>query len=119
MKRVSVLALLVLLPGCVHFGEAFRHVDSTVLSDAHSATPQEAQNVAVYLGGDAIPAGCERVGLVRAVASVAVVQNLREEAGRLGANAVDLRDLRTESGARSALVADSYWDALALYCPSA
>jgi hypothetical protein len=42
---------------------------------------------------------------------------LRAEAGRLGANAVDLRDFRT-GGATRPEHADPHWDAVALYCPT-
>jgi len=118
MKRALVLVLAVLASGCTHFHEAFQRVDSSMLSHTHRAPPRAAWEVEVFLASDTPPPDCERVALVRALATVSVVETLREEAGRLGANAIDLVDFRHGDGGQP-LIAEDYWDAVALSCPSA
>lgn len=117
MIRSCVLLMLVLTSGCTPFREAYRLVDSSVLSSEYQGKPIAAEDVNVFLASDIIPSECKRVALLRAVPTVTVVNRLRAEAGRLGANAVDLRDFRTTAGTR-AKEADGGWDAIAFYCPT-
>lgn len=118
MLRSYAVLLFFLASGCVPFPGAFRYVPvhSTVLSKDFHGQPLGTEDVGVFLPSDVIPGDCERVALLRAAAGAAVVDTLRAEAGRLGANAVDLRDFRTP-GANRSEHADPYWDAVALYCP--
>ena len=93
--------------GCVH-------VNSSVLSSTYSADPVPAEEVSVFLGEDIVPGDCERVAIVHAAGSDEVMNALREEAGRLGANAIDLRALHSGTEVRKA--SGDHWDALALRC---
>ena len=117
MIRSCLVLMLVLASSCAPFREAYRLVDSSVLTSEYQGQPLAAEDVNVFLASDVVPADCERVALLRAVPTVTVVNLLRAEAGRLGANAVDLRDYRT-TGATRPEQADDGWDAIALYCPS-
>ena len=116
MIRPSLVVALLLASGCAPYHEAFRTVDSSVLSNEFQGYPLDAAEVEVFLATDEVPEDCRRVALLRAVPTVSVVNNLREEAGRLGANAVDLRDFRTGSHSRHDQ-GDVHWDAVALHCP--
>jgi hypothetical protein len=115
--RSCLVFLLLLASGCAPFRDAYRLVDSSVLSNEYQGQPLAAEDVNVFLASDVIPTECRRVALLRAVPTVTVVNLLRTEAGRLGANAVDLRDYRT-TGAIRPEQADEGWDAVALYCPT-
>jgi hypothetical protein len=101
------LILVLLSFGCVH-------VNSSVLNSAYSADPVPAEDVAVFLGEDIVPEDCERVAIVHAAGSDQVMNALREEAGRLGADAIDLRALHSGTEVRKA--SGDHWDALALRC---
>ena len=116
MIRSCVFLALFATCGCTPFHGAFQTVDSSLLAPDPQRQPVAAEDVGLFLANDTIPETCERVALLRAVAWVSVVETLREEAGRIGANAVDLRDYRTGL-ANGREVGESHWDAVALYCP--
>ncbi|MEQ9570223.1 MAG: hypothetical protein RLN75_08555 [Longimicrobiales bacterium] len=118
--RIIVLLPLV-LTACVT-------VSKSVLMD-RSAHPVPREQVYVYLAGDSIPESCERVAILHASGSQdhtnesQMIDKLREEAGKLGANAVHLQtmeDAGTGERVVSALFgtpSDRDSDALALWCP--
>lgn len=119
--RIIVLLSLLLAAACVT-------VSKSVLMD-RSAHPVPRAQVYVYLAGDSIPESCERVAILHASGSQdhtnesQMIDKLREEAGKLGANAVHLQtmdDAGTGERVVSALfgtTADRDSDALALWCP--
>jgi hypothetical protein len=90
---------------------------SSVISHDYMAQPLPAEDVTVFLASDVIPADCSRVAILRAAPTRTVVDVLRREAGRLGANAVDLKDIRGASPTQPVQAA-GHWDAVALYCPT-
>ena len=122
MKPVRVLAVLLLaLTACVS-------VSKSVLQD-RSASPVPQADVYVFLAGDTSPASCERVAILHASGHQdytnegQMLDKLREEAGKLGANAVQLQtmeDAGTGERVVSALFgvgSDRDSDAVALWCP--
>ena len=116
-RLVAVMSFLTVSSGCAHFGEAFQTVDSSVLTSSYAGQPTPLEEVGVLIGDDVSSADCERVALLRAVASASVVDKLRAEAGRLGANTVDLRSFRATPALRSPDTIE-FWDAVALHCPT-
>ncbi len=100
MRRALLLTLL--LVGCVH-------VNKSVLMD-RSAYPLPMMDVSVFLPGDWIPDSCERVAILHASGDYTnesqMLDKLREEAGKLGANAVHFQR-----------ISDGDADAFALWCP--
>ena len=122
MKTLWAMALLALCAGCVT-------VTSTVLRD-RTASPVPEREVYIYLADDEIPEDCERVAILHGSGSqdstneTDMLNELREEAGSLGANAVHMQSME-DSGTGERVVAalfggvtDRDADALALYCPS-
>lgn len=119
MRIIALLPLL--LTACVT-------VSKSVLMD-RSAFPLPREQVYVYLAGDSVPESCERVAILHASGSQdhtnesQMIDKLREEAGKLGANAVHLQtmeDAGTGERVVSALfgtTSDRDSDALALWCP--
>lgn len=115
------LLLLLAVTGCVT-------VSKSVLMD-RSDTPVPRDGVYVFLESDTIPASCERVALLHASGDEDVtdegqmIDRLREEAGKLGANALYLRTMEDPgTGERIASAvfgtsADRDSDAIALWCP--
>ena len=116
MRRSLLMIPALFAVGCVPFGN-FQLIDSSVLTRAYESRPQPGEAVGVFIGDDVPPEACERVALLRAAATADVVDRLREEAGRVGANAVDLRDFRHRSGDVDR-EPDDAWNAVALYCPA-
>lgn len=118
--RITPLFLL-LVAGCVT-------VSKSVLMD-RSATPVPENGVYVFLETDSIPSSCQRVALLHASGAQdytnegQMINKLRSEAGKLGANAVQLRgmeDAGTGERVVSALFgtqSDRDADAVALWCP--
>lgn len=115
------LAVCVVLVGCVT-------VSKTVLMD-RSAYPLPRQEVAVLLATDTVPASCERVALLHGSGPEELTDEgdmwnkLREEAGKLGANAVQIQPIE-DPGAGERIASglfgtesDRDADALALWCP--
>jgi len=91
VKRSTCIALLALsmpLTACVH-------VSRSVLSTAREAQPVPKEQVQVYLPGDPLPSH-ERIAILNtrtdagSFAESELVEKLREEAGKLGANALVL-----------------------------
>ena len=119
MRRL--LLLPVILVGCVT-------VSKSVLTD-RSDRPVPREEVYVFIESDTIPASCERVALLHASGAEdltdegQMIDRLREEAGKLGANAVHLRSMEdpgTGERVASAIFgtsADRDSDAVALWCP--
>ncbi|TFH64354.1 MAG: hypothetical protein E4G90_08255 [Gemmatimonadales bacterium] len=115
------LIVLVLLTGCVH-------VSKSVLMD-RSSMPVPKESVYVFLASDTIPNSCERVAILHASGEQdwtdegQMIDELRSEAGKLGANALHLltmEDAGTGERVVAALFdtqADRDADALALWCP--
>jgi hypothetical protein len=94
-----------------------------------SAYPLVPDQVHVFFAGDEIPESCERVAILLGpgdetfIHEVQIVDELREEAGKLGANAVQLQTM-TDPGtedprvsARSGSNSDRDPGAIALWCP--
>lgn len=119
MRRL--LLVTILLAGCVH-------VSKTVLMD-RSSMPVPKDSVYVYLANDSIPSTCERVAILHASGEQDLtdegdmIDELRSEAGKLGANALHLQTME-EAGTGERIVAaifdtgaDRDADALALWCP--
>jgi hypothetical protein len=122
MARLPALILVAALSGCVT-------VNKTVLMD-RSSTPVPASEVYVFLPEDAIPEDCERVALFDAegeqdmTSEADMLDKMREEAGKLGANAIQIRDVR-EAGTGERIVGAVFdtpverrGNAVALWCPS-
>lgn len=115
------LALCVVLASCVS-------VSKSVLMD-RSAYPVPQQDVSVFLAGDTIPESCERVALLHASGPEGFTDEgdmwdkLREEAGELGANFVQIFAIE-EPGAAERIASEIFdtesdrdADAVALWCP--
>ena len=116
-----VLLLLVAFAGCVT-------VSKSVLMD-RSFAPLPRDQVWVFLATDTVPESCERVALLHASGDEEMtnegqmIDKLREESGKLGANAVLLRSMQ-DPGTGERVVsaffgtnADRDSDAIALWCP--
>jgi len=115
------LLLTLLTAGCVT-------VSKSVLLD-RSMYPVDRQEVRVFLEGDSIPPTCERVALLHASGDEDFTDEgdmwdkLREESGKLGANAVLIHAIE-EPGAAERIASglfgtqsDRDADAIALWCP--
>jgi hypothetical protein len=117
----KVLPVALLVAGCVT-------VSKSVLMD-RSMYPVPEQQVQVLLPGDSIPPACERVALLHASGDEDftdegdIWNKLREEAGKLGANAVLIHDIEDPGAAERISSAvfgtesDRDADAVALWCP--
>lgn len=115
MKRLLLLTLV--LAGCVH-------VSKDVLVD-RSGQPVPQENVQVFFRDDQVPEACERVAYLHASASEdfsnegKVFDKFRKEAGKLGANAVSVREAYGGSRPSSSLFdsgSDREYDAEAFWC---
>ncbi|MCG6955136.1 MAG: hypothetical protein LJF04_04015 [Gemmatimonadetes bacterium] len=112
---------IVVLAGCVT-------VSKSVLMD-RSHSPVARDDVYVFIAGDTIPESCQRVALLHASGDEDLteegdmIDKLREEAGKLGANAVHLRTMEDPGTGERAVAAifgtsaDRDADAIALWCP--
>ena len=118
-KRTLLLTLFA--TGCVS-------VSKSVLLD-RSMYPVPQQDVRVFLDGDSIPSTCERVALLHASGDEDFTDEgdmwdkLREESGKLGANAVLIHAIE-EPGAAERIASglfgtqsDRDANAIALWCP--
>ena len=118
-RRMLLLTLVV--AGCVT-------VSKSVLMD-RSMYPLPQQQVQVFLVGDSIPSTCERVALLHASGDEDFTDEgdmwdkLREESGKLGANAVLIHAIE-EPGTAERIASglfgtesDRDADAIALWCP--
>lgn len=121
MKKIT-LATLVLTSACVN-------VSHSILMD-RSAYPVPPMEVGIFLPDDDIPEDCERVALLFASGNQHfndegdLLNSLREKAGELGANAIDLQFM-SEAGTVEVIAAavldapvNRDADAVALYCPA-
>jgi hypothetical protein len=112
---------LVVLAGCVT-------VSKSVLMD-RSHSPVARDDVYVFIAGDSIPESCQRVALLHASGAEDfteegdMIDKLREEAGKLGANALHLRTMEDPGTGERVVAAvfgtsaDRDSDAIALWCP--
>lgn len=119
MRRL--LPVLAIVAGCVT-------VSKSVLMD-RSAQPVPKESVYVFLANDSIPSSCQRVALMHASGGEnwtnegQMVDKLRSEAGKLGANAVHLRSMKDPDTGERVVAAilgtepDRDADAIALWCP--
>lgn len=117
MRRIGLLVVLLGASGCIHFGESFKLVNSSLLTSDYLTEPLHPEDVEVFIAEDVPPEECERVALLRAAPTATVVDRLRAEAGRLGANAVDLRDYRYPERDQH-YGGEAAWNAIALHCPT-
>ena len=118
MKRPFVaIVLSLLMAGCVR-------ASTSVLMD-RSAHPVPQLEVQVLLSEDEVSETCERVALISAIGGLGSNQGqiwnkLREEAGKLGANAVLISD--TEAPGLGSWLVDgttNEGESVALWCPGA
>jgi hypothetical protein len=112
---------IVVLAGCVT-------VSKSVLMD-RSHSPVARDDVYVFIAGDIIPESCQRVALLHASGDEDLteegdmIDKLREEAGKLGANALHLRTMEDPGTGERVVAAvfgtsaDRDSDAIALWCP--
>jgi len=125
MKRFLPVGIwVVALSACVT-------VSKSILNDSYMANPVPRGEVALLLASmnDSIPTNCERVAVLHASGDQdltnegEIFDKLREEAGKLGANAVfvqNMEDAGTGERVVSAIFgteADRDSDAMALFCP--
>ena len=120
-RTFSAIASGALLAGCVTVG-------TSVLMD-RSATPVPEQDVYVFLPSDSIAPSCERVAILNAQGptdftdETQMIDRMREEAGKLGANAILLQGIEDPSGAERFAGAlfgtgsDRDGQSIALWCP--
>lgn len=122
MKRV--LPFLLVLTSCVQ-------VSKNVLDHSFSAAPVPREGVNVLLAsvGDEMPKECTRVAILHGSGAVDwtdegdMIDKLREEAGKVGANTVFIHNM-VDPGTGERIVsaifeteADRDSDAIALFCP--
>lgn len=122
MSMASLLAVSVFATACVT-------VSKSVLMD-RSFAPVPQQDVYVFLLEDEIPEDCERVALLSASGEVdwtdesQMIDKMREEAGKLGANAIQLRSIEDPGTGERVVAAlfdteaDRDGSSIALWCPS-
>ena len=121
MKKIAAAALVLIVSSCVN-------VSNAVLMD-RTAYPVPPMEVNIFLPDDDIPEDCERVALLFASGNQHftdegdLLNSLREEAGELGANAIDIQFM-SEAGTVEVIAAavldapvERDADAIALYCP--
>jgi len=115
------LLFLLLLTGCVQ-------VSKTVLMDRSNA-PVPKGDVYVFLANDIVPETCERVAILHASGDQdltdegGMLDKLRDEAGKLGANAIHVLSME-DAGTGERIVAafldttaDRDSESIALWCP--
>lgn len=129
MKKTTTVALALAAPALI-LSSACVNVSQSVLLD-RSAYPVAPLEVDIFLPDDDIPEDCERVALLFASGNQHfndegdLLNSLRERAGELGANAIDIQFM-SEAGTVEVIAAavldapvDRDADAIALYCPGA
>jgi hypothetical protein len=122
IRRIAWVVTCVVLTGCVS-------VSKSVLTREYASQPVPRDNVYVFLksAGDEIPASCRRVAILHASGPEAasegtIVDRLREEAGKLGANAVWIQTMEEPgvgeriAGTLLGIGVDKDSDAIALHC---
>lgn len=119
--RWTGMAAAVLAAGCVS-------VNTSMLDYGYMDDPYHQDDVGVFWQGDVVPDECTRVAYLHAsgtnnASEAKILDKLREEAGHLGANAVQIQSAEDAGGVERALAAafdtpsDKDWEALALFCP--
>ena len=120
--RFLFVALPVVCSACVS-------VNRTVLMD-RSEFPVPAGRVQVFLPEDEVPGDCQRVAIMDAEADqdstseAQMLDEFRKVAGKLGANAIQLRNIRNAGtgerivGAVFDTPVERTGNAIALWCPS-
>lgn len=119
--RLAVVAVAALATGCVS-------VSKSVLDPSYMDDPYYEDEVGVFLISDVPPQECSRVALLHASGTNnssegQIIDKLREEAGKLGANAIHIQSAEDAGGVERALAAafdtpsDKDWEAIALHCP--
>lgn len=127
--RGAMLLSIIVLGGC-----AIIRVDRSIHTRAFEGAPVPRGSVQVYLSGDAIDESCVPVADIRAETErehlAQLIGRIREEAGRLGANAVQILTMQQPGvleelaiGILGALdgspgEGDIDSEAVALHCPS-
>lgn len=121
LRLRPLLVFVLVAAGCVT-------VSKSVLID-RSNQPLPKEEVMILLATDSVPDTCERVALLHASGDEDftdegdIWEKLREEAGKLGANAVQLQSMEDPgagerfAGALFGTEVDRDSDALALWCP--
>ena len=133
MKTWTFL-LTMLLSGC-----ATVHINKSVHTREYENAQVLGSDVYVYLAGDTIPEACESVADIDASTQdvthefTQIIGRVREEAGKLGANAVQIQSMEREgpglaeelAGFLGTLLGDPIYvqgdtdaDAVALHCPT-
>lgn len=122
MRAVGALTAALMVSACVS-------VSKSVLMD-RSFAPVPKQDVYVFLLDDELPEDCERVALLSASGEVdwtdeaQMIDKMREEAGKLGGNAIQLRSIEDPGTGERVVAAlfdteaDRDGSAIALWCPS-
>lgn len=121
-RTISIVAAVLLIGACVS-------VNKSVLSRSRISQPVPRDDVQVYFAGDSVPAH-ERIAILtgsgddKMTNQSQLIDKLREEAGKLGANAIILSDVEEPStGAKVAQAilgtsANRKGEAIAVYVPS-
>ncbi|MBT8488345.1 MAG: hypothetical protein KJO65_05875 [Gemmatimonadetes bacterium] len=121
LRLRPLLVLALIAAGCVT-------VSKSVLMD-RSSQPVPKEDVTILLATDSVPSTCDRVALLHASGDEGftdeadIWNKLREEAGKLGANAVQIQTMEDPgagerfAGALFGTEVDRDSDALALWCP--
>ena len=121
-RTMAGAGAVLLLTGCVT-------VNTSLLTDAYKANPVPGIDVHVFFADDSVP-DHERVAILYAEGSddftdqAEMIDELRKEAGKLGANAIILKNLKEPgTGERVASVvfgisSERRGEAIAIYAPS-
>jgi hypothetical protein len=122
VRSVTIVAAVLLVAGCVS-------VNKSVLSRSRVSQPVPRDDVQVYFKGDSVPTH-ERIAILSASGDdnmtnqSQLIDKMREEAGKLGANAIILNEVEEAStGAKVAQAilgtsAKRKGEAIAIYVPS-
>lgn len=124
MNRMLVpLLAAALLGGCVS-------ARATLLNPTRSYAPVPEQEVRIFTTDQSLPEGCERVALIHAEGDAGTTNRpqmlnaARRRAGKVGANALLIREVREPATSTSVAAvvfgtpADRRGEMLAFWCPS-
>jgi hypothetical protein len=124
MKRTILLPCVAVLlaGGCVS-------ARATMLNPARSYAPVPEREVRIYTSEERLPDGCERVALIHAEGDAGstnrpqMLNAARRRAGKVGANALLIREVREPATSTSVAAvvfgtpADRRGEMMALFCP--
>lgn len=123
MRSIALIVGCAAVMGCVS-------VSKSVLTREYASQPVPRDDVYVFLtsAGDEVPESCRRVAILHASGAEAasegkILDKLREEAGKLGANSILVQNMEEPgtgeriAGALLGFGTDKDSDAIALYCP--